>query len=593
MALHLPHHLAFIEVKDAGPAAEYARSYFASDPGFTAGVETIPGIDGVGPASLRLADREAVLARVSPNAAAALLDEERRLLRAAARQWHLPPGETVVSASVSALSDPFAGCPAGTVVVVRETDRATVGFLLPHLFVDLATGAFQRCPPPPAPAPAAPGGHRFRAAATGGSEVARLGLQFAATLSFALPPPFGPVVSGVFGLLGALVPNEAQRSLPGAVVEAIERAQKQRDLGAWMRQSADLVKWCREQIDVMKGSPPDVQPVEPTVQKIVGEFLPVLRNNLSPGGTSLYDALESVASEDYINERGALDVLMLCVSAYLFGLRFKLTLEAYVASQADPDSEEFQRWNQDWRYDYVLFRNAILGGQSTQGWAPRVAQLVERRKSARLSKVLAVQRGSYTTVGSCQRGGSCETVRHDYWTFEDRALTPQENAQHRRLDYDTSNSHTEYKDDVERARAQHVASVARDLDDQYADALRTVEKWRDSIHQWDEHLPPVTAPATIKVGGFTVADPAGGPWAGARKVRYAVAFANQAPGPRSEWSARFDCAGKGSPTLVDIPVDGLGQATSRTIWRVIDDGHPTPVLKIPDNVTRTAVDDRR
>jgi len=73
--------------------------------------------------------------------------------------YPLPAGETLVSSQITCLSAPVYDLPAGIVVYVRTTDRATVQFVLPRVTVDPSTGVPSLrtdTPLPAAPARPAP-----------------------------------------------------------------------------------------------------------------------------------------------------------------------------------------------------------------------------------------------------------------------------------------------------------------------------------------------------------------------------------------------------------------------------------------------------
>lgn len=608
--LDTPHLIAFLKVPNAeaeNAVADYARSYFTSHPRALLSPEATSGMAGMRPATPSFLDREATLNAMPPDAAARLKVLERQLLGRVSKVWHVPPGETVVQSSVEVLAEPYDECPVGAVAVVRQTDKATVAFLLTHMRVDPATGDTSHVDSTVSgatiPSPIKHPTKAMVAAASGGSDYAGMALDTASTLAFALPEPWGVIGSAAINLFHMFLPAE-KSSVVDDVVSGLGTYMKQSELNHWVQGAHSLMQWCQEQLAAMKS-------VDPPKSLVRDTMLPDLEKNLAPGGTSLYDSLTEIRSKEYINEKGAFDVLLVCVSTYFFGLKFKLLLDAYVASQADKEGnqDEFIEWNNRWRYDYVLFEEAVLGSKgeiTIPGWAPTVSQIINSRIAHRMGQITPLVREDHTGVGFCSGSGKCATTHSYGWAWRDTET----NESH--WYPDTEEGHTphtymaEHRDEAERERNAHIAEVSNNPKWNYSKATQTVQKWRDSINEWNEHLPPGKPKGSPRIDpkSWQGDAPKDSKWAqyGNGKVSYAVAFYNEkgvgkaaggkGPGLLSEWSAAVDINGKAHPTITDVPTDDLQMATGRRIYRRFDGEKAALIGLIPDNKTTTYTDNK-
>lgn len=595
MILDQKHYTIFLDVSDRGPggiATGYVRWYFESHrSGSLLAEHALKGLDEIYLSPpIPLVDRESALKTLTNDVVERIKAQELCLLKGIAREWHLPPDEKPIKVSAGVLAEEFHSCPAGTVAVVRQTDKATLAYLLPHLRMDPATGVLHSTESPlPKHASTASAKHpdvATAAASGGGLDFAHMALETASTLSFALPEPWGIVGSAALNLFDMLLPRD-KSELVGDIVAALGDYMKQRDLNKWVNGAHGLMKWSGEQLESMKE-------VNPPKSLIADILLPGLEKNLAPGGESLYDSLLRIVAEDYIKEKDAINILLTCVSSYLFGVKFKLLLAAHVASDAydKHNTDDFNEWTSRWLYDYVGFKNQILGSGdgAVQGWATKVAQIVDDRITDRLGKVTQVTRGDEIGIGLCQPSGSCQTTHRYYWAFTDAATS----ELHRFYDTVENKEDVEHRVDAEQARAAYVNTLATTLDDTYKVARQTVTKWRDSINEWNEHLRPTKPKGQPSIDPNSWQKGDGGIWARHRKVSYAVCFYNdRGLGIVGEWSAWEDINGRAYPALTNVPIDDLQMATGRRIYRKFDDSPPgplPPVGLIPDNKTTTYID---
>lgn len=591
MHLSQPHRTVFLEVAQQLPESDitdYVRDYFGCrTDGALLVAAALRGLDAIRLSPpLPLVERKSTLARFTPDTVKKLAGLELALVSDLQRKWHMPPGENIVSTSVEVLSEQFQDCEAGTVAVVRRSNKATLAFLFPHLRLDLATGAVSGTQAPPAVPFAAPMHMPLatQAAPGGGMDAAHMALETASTLAFALPEPWGIIGSAALNLIDMLLPKE-KSTLAKDVADALGAYMTQHDLNNWVGNAHALMVWSNEQLENMRS-------VDPANSEVQDTLLPDLERNLAPGNESLYNSLLRIASSDYIKEKGAFDILLVCVSSYLFGLKFKLLLEAHVASNfyKQGNMDQFNEWNQRWRYDYVNFKNAAIGSGdgALQGWAVKVAQIIQDRISSRLGQVSPVRRGDQVGIGMCTGSGMCQTTHKYYWEFVDQG---DPSASHRFYDTHEHCDDIEHKADAEKARAEHVAALSNQLDDIYGPARLTVKKWADSINQWNEHLPPgkPAGKPTIDPNGWQAGG--GGVWQQHATVAYAVAFYNdRGEGLLGDWSATADIGGRSCPTLANVPLDDLKMATGRRIYRRFDTGPATLHALIANNTATSYVD---
>lgn len=605
MILNNPHLTVFLAVQDdesENSVTSYVRFFFEShvNSGLTA--EGIPGIQDVSLISLPLVNREAKLRELPNDVVKQLKSQEDCLLKSITREWHIPPGEKLIKSSVEVISEDFGDCPLGTVVVIRKTDKATVAYLFPHLLVDIETGAVRQVDTPflefVFPMPVTPPTIALEAMALGSMEDAHIALETASTLAFALPEPWGILVSAGLGLVNALLPQEKSHLIED-IVSALDNYMKHRDLTNWVQESKALMQWCNEQLSQMRQQ-------EPATSQIRDILLPDLEKNLSPSGESLYDHLVKIMNQEYIKEPESLNILLVCVSSYLFSMKFKLMLEAFIASKysekQDNNIELFNEWNQRWRYDYVGFKNAILGDKEgeIQGWAAKVEPVIDNRIAERLGKVTPVMRKDFIGIGMCQGGsaGSCQTTHSYSWVFCDREKGDGDWKNHDFPDTPApkkSDPPIEHKDEAEQARKTYIAALTAELDNIYGDAKKTVRKWVDSINEWNEHLPPGKPKGTPKIepNGWQGQASGDSPWNKHETVSYAIEFYNdKGPGLLSDWSNNYEINGKSQPTLTEIPLDETLMSDGRRIYRRFDsDPKNTKLIGlIPDNKTTTYVD---
>ncbi len=534
-------------------------------------------------------------------------DTQRRL-RAVADQltstiegiYPLPEGETVRSSTLTCLSEAAGDLPAGTVVYVRETDRATVEFALPHVALDMVTGEpFLQGLGGPAEvaAPVA------RSNALLGQDAASIALSVAGNLAWVMPPPWGPVVAGALTLVQLLMSQGNSTDQFTAVAKQLELFIQQRDVNNDATHIKGLVDWLQEQSAVLASTQVD------NTGYILTTLLPELRKMVAPGDESVYNAIYDLES-NLLTVPGAFDILVLGVTIHLLMLKMIVQLDAQLAANAKKagDEEAFTQYTDLWLADFASFSTQINGftqqGVTTPGWAVRISLHVNNYCDARLKQITEPYRYNHQTWVVATGGGATGTSGYwvdDWgWTYRDDGagqthLTNFCPDSFSGGDCCHAQTRYQYQDIVQRARDAYATAVGQQLDTTYRSTTATIKAWLASIQEWNQHLPPGPPSTAPVINGWNEKAPQGVNWVKGGAVAYAVTFANGSGcsqlGVWSPWTKITDQA---FPTLDQLPTDPLGMATNRWIYRQFrkPDGTRTPlkIIAVTDAHAATCID---
>lgn len=271
-----------------------------------------------------------------------LMDKERELLQNIASEWYLPSGETLVESAVRVLASDYQGCPRGTVVVVRQTDRATIAFLLIRIRVDAETLVFDFDETPVSfqSQPAPRSRMQFSAASGSGGnpdvewqDIADTALNTLSTLSFGLPAPWNVLGAATMGLVEAFLPAKVRPNQFKILADNIQSMLDAQDQAKWIANAQGLASYISEQLIVMK------QSNDKLTESGIDELLRVLDNNLAPGGDNLYQAIFQASSPAYLTTAHGIPTLVACMSSYLAGRKFHLMLNAMRAVLAQSNNQ--------------------------------------------------------------------------------------------------------------------------------------------------------------------------------------------------------------------------------------------------------------
>lgn len=524
----------------------------------------------------QLLDAEAQIATLPAGAQPPVRTLMARLASALEAVYPLPAGETVTSSQVSCLSVSAGQLPAGTVVYVRRTERATVQFALPHITVDPLTGRPRLSGlDGPAVAPARP------PVMIGAQDAFSIALGVAANLAWVMPPPWGPVAAASLNLIELLMGQGNALDEFTQVGNALELFIQQRDVNNDATHIKGLADWLQQQADVLDSTNVD------NSGYITSALLPELRKMVAPGDESVYNAIYDLESN--LTVEGAFGILVLGVTIYLLTLKMIVQLDAQLAATAKAagDDATFAAYTDLWLADYTNFLTAINGysedGVNAQGWAVRVSNHISDFVNARLGQITEPYRYN-NQYWEPDTNGYGYWVDNWGWTYKDVGAGDTDSMNFvadtfTGGDCCTAPTTVEHQDVVQQARDQHVTAVGEQLDATYSDAVSTVQQWIAMIQQWNEHLPPNPPASAPAISGWNGTAPQGN-WTDGSAVAYTVAFANTAgPSQVGPWSEFTPTTTNAFPTLSELPVDPLEMSTNRWIYRQFrqPDGSLSPI----------------
>ncbi len=527
--------------------------------------------------NLVLGDVETLLTRYSTSTQTALNNQIQQLLERLNSLYPLPEGEKLQSAQITITTQAWENCPAGTVVYIRQTNIATIQFLLSHIVVNLKTGqpslVGMETLSPPQPKTL--------------NDVALLGanlksgifdaaLDISGSLVWALPHPWGAFGSAGLEVLRLLF-GDSSSSISQAIeqgVQELETFLTQQKIQADAQRLKAFSDWLNLQIAAFNKVADKDGKID-NVYILDSGLLAELRRNIDPGGDNVYTAiydLEVLIDDD--DSLSAFGIYVLGVTLYLLGLKMILQFEALVASNYyDQENwDQSDKYNKLWLQDYNIFEIAIDGyqdkdGNFTPGWAKKVSDKINNFYTHRIAKITDVYRWEWHTIGPIYNP-------HYGWTWRD---TQNNDDDFQNFVEDTTEggccSHTvEHKDQAETNRQNWINTVSGQLDTKYQNAKESVKKWTASIYEWNEHLPPMapTSSPSIDSKGWQGKPPQDPNWKFGNRVAYAVQFKNDSgTSPLSNYSQSVDINPETGATVINIPIDDSKMATHVLIYRCI------------------------
>ncbi|MBI5164938.1 MAG: hypothetical protein HY985_13670 [Magnetospirillum sp.] len=300
---------------------------------------------------LAIIPSDTVLAKVPVLAHAPVRLLIKALLSTLNTAYPLLPNEEIQDASVGLLEVDTAGCKAGCVVYTRQTNQLTINFILPKIFLDLATGL------PHVEQQGGMASHglpSLQAAALGDSSASGVMQGVATNLAFALPPPWGPVgaalLTSLFGLFGSVFgpsnSGDAIRDLIVAAITELENFILQLNVQAVEGDVQTFFSWCATQLSTVPGQNPlsATDWSQPVVDYIETTLLPIVESALSFAHGSLANDLEQIATETYLTTTtyvarptdAALQVVLMNVTALISAYKLSILLHSQVASFYQP-----------------------------------------------------------------------------------------------------------------------------------------------------------------------------------------------------------------------------------------------------------------
>jgi hypothetical protein len=545
--------------------------------------------------ALTLPDPENVLGNLDDGVAASLR-KQSAVLDSAARSNYPAKGETITASYATYVPKAEDGVSAGTVVWVRESDRATVQFVLHRVHVDVTKGSVDELEQqlqPKATPPHPPTLVRTAAAeAVTPKEVFSGILQLATSVSWALPPPWNVVATGGLTLLQLLLGADASpASNPMTKVESdlenyIAGQQLQIYAGDYKDFANQLAAKTKPLTMTAEGLDSSGETyIDDLHAFLIGAFG---YEKVHSDNTQVQDALESVVSNHVDkNDFASLDdvtqplnLIATGVTLWLTGRRISMQILAAEAGHAYAlgDQQTFIDTTNSWYSEYTEILDNMLG--EDPGWIDAVTGQLDSLTTARLAMIGEPQRATkkewYSTGTSS--GGFPEGFEEDVngWRFVDTF----ESDEWAHFVPDTvtttdgchgTTTTTQHQDQVQQAHDDYVKSVTAGLDAIVGSARSVAEGWKTSIRDFQQIMPPAppkTAPSVAaKSGGPST--PQGANWVNGNKVQYAVLFRNETNGPSQigQWSELLPITTTAYATLTEIPADPQGLTTSVHVYR--------------------------
>lgn len=558
--------------------------------------------DHTSSAGLVLGEVAALLGHYCVSVQDGLKDQIKQLLALLDAVYPVADGETLQSSGVTIITQAFDRYPPGTVVYVRRTDVATIHFLLTHLFVDLSSGQTQVVGIENFPPPAARDGSLALIRSNSDSASASdFFFTIAGSLVWALPGPWGAIGSAVLGGLSLLCggTEDLGKIIETAISAAVKQLE-QYDLHLKVVDDIaviqDFAEWLNTQIAVIGLNYKDNPIPNSFILKSGGDngMLQGLRDKLEQVHLSIVRLEELIKGFDATDDSGFFNFYLQAISLDLLGQKMLLQLEAQVSTnygggttRETLDNLElenaalFDEYNNRWRIDYSRFELAVNGDGSdtTGGFAKRVTDMIAFISKSRTDKVGDVYRFEWQEDD--HQGGY---VYHQGWTWKD-SYTNDDYKKNFVDDYAQSCcTNIEHKDVAEANRTNWINTVKQALQDKYKDATSCTEKWKASIFEWNEHLPPMApgaAPA-LDPKGWQGKPPADSHWQAGHRVAYALAFRNdKGPSTMGPYGSAQDIQPDKGATIINIPKqDDLKMATQVMIYRRITDADNAQFIKL-------------
>jgi hypothetical protein len=194
--------MVFLDTSPSGDLAEYRHKYLTGQA--EGRTELLPADARESPRpSLEvneadwppLADPEVLRAKLPPSVRAYLEKALPIALQNFRERFPLLPGETIARDLITALTSDWNGAPKGTVIYQRQTNLGTIAFGIPTMTIDLQTGATSYATLEAVLPPEMPADLVLLEISDTDKTMIDAALTIAQLAGFALPPPYGVILS--------------------------------------------------------------------------------------------------------------------------------------------------------------------------------------------------------------------------------------------------------------------------------------------------------------------------------------------------------------------------------------------------------------
>jgi hypothetical protein len=440
----------------------------------------------------------------------------------------------------------------GVVVWVREARMGVAQFVLSSLRIDPQTGDVSvASPPAPRHTPSA----MIRPLAeVSGKEILGDVVDVASSVSWALPMPWGAVVTGglaVFKiLLGSMhddKPNPLDLLRKG-LEEFIKQDHLRECAGNFHAFSMDLnakISGLNITADQLADQGEDY--FKDLKDWLTGAYGWDRVHNRS---IQLYELLvreDMKEQADMHRMKQELDLYVTGVTLWMTGRKIHMQVLAAEAGRAHKleDDNAFLDKTRSWLSEYREIRNMVMGTpESTDCYFQQASTQIDRFSTLRLAGIsgvrkVTVYRNEYHGDGL---HGAYGPFPHDGWTFVDSVVGDGDDTHfvEDQPPKEPCGDPVSAQPQAEQNRGVYVTTISGEIDRMLEIARKTADGWRASLDRFATQLPP-PAPkdrptVTALKGGPPT--PQGERWVKGNKVQYAVGLKNEkGPSGAGPWSS--------------------------------------------------------
>jgi len=522
--------------------------------------------------ALPLADVDSTLA-IYPQTIRENLEKQIQQLQELLNEFYpLAPNEHIDASKLTVITEQIDGCRPGTVVYIRQTNLATIHFLLNHIVLDFKSGKpYLVGLIPPLPAPRV---EQLIIQSDSGKAIASGCLEIAGCLVWALPTPFGAISAAVITGFELLLGGSNQ------IVEAIEQATKEIETTIWeswiiehkstIETFSSWLSGKSKVIEAVYGDKPLPNDFILSKQGYKNGFLDDLNTRLLPVESAITSIKNIIEVSDPYDDHEYSALYAIGCTLYLTGLKMKLQLEAQVAGNYKDVNNliEFDEWNQTWRDSYSFFEIKIYGFDDFDGLAKEFTGMIDSFYKKRLDNITELYRYCWIENQTMING----------WTWKDNFNNDNDltNFVGDTADNCCSKRDTQHKDIAQQNHDNWVKTVRESLDKKYESSREIIKKWEACIYDFNEHLPPMAPKKSPSIRGWRGSPPAPDDeknWLNGNEVGYAVSFDNNQnnPSPKTPDSAKiiYKPIQSDRGTSIEIPIDPLKMAMSFRVYRYV------------------------
>lgn len=402
--------------------------------------------------------------------------------------------------------------------------------------------------------------------------------QVATSCAYIMPYPWGPLAAAELTLLQVLTSGMTGPSFG----ELIQRAVRDLESFALHQQLLSIVSDLKRFTAYLDDKQADFAKVAALKQS--KEYLQGVLNELDrstgPNGY-LNSSVYALQRDELLALDGTIELLVLACSLYILALKFRIQINGYLAAyyqDVEPNPIEMNNYTINWLAAFSTFQTEVSGYQNKQGLADFCANWISTFKRNRLAQISLPQ---WDSRWSCVyfTDDAVYSFLGDFWprNIVGALYTPPP---------------TPLAIEV---RYPYYMGIYDGLESRFERALDTIQGWRDAVQSWSQQIPPQQPGDSPECGAtpWTALVPQGENWKAGNSVAYAVKFVNRCgPSPLGKWSDEVVIDKTAFPP-VSVPVDPLGMATARHVFRRMSIGGQASyrVVKIlPENTTGSFTD---